>query len=143
MVDASLVHICLYVATLHVSFVLCKGFGDDYENVPQVVSGDCGRRMMAIVLQFAAHARPRRMLLATAAAALVEVSSHDYFWGHGVDGSGANHLGLLLMRLREELAAAGPGGRPSPAGVLEPGAPGGRDSSAWAGAGLATTRCAE
>jgi hypothetical protein len=97
---------------------------------------------MASVLQFAAHAGPRCMLLATAAAALVEASPHDYFWGHGVDGSGANHLGLLLMRLRKELAAAGPGGRPSPAECLEPGAPGGRDRSAWAAAGLATTRCA-
>ena len=67
---------------------------------------------------------------------------HNVIWGRGADGSGANHLGLLLMRLREELAAAGPGGRPSPAESLEPGAPGGRDSSAWVAAGLATTRCA-
>ncbi len=93
-------------------------------------------------VQFAAHAGPRRMLLATETAALVEASPHDYFWGRGVDGSGANHLGLLLMQLREELAAAGPSGRPSPAECLEPGTPGGRDSSAWAAAGLATTRCA-
>ena len=101
MVDASPVHICLYVATLHVSVVLCKGFGDDNENVPQVVSGDCGR-MMAIVLQFAAHARPRCMLLATAAAALVEVSSHDYYWGHGVDGSGANQCASGASRSAAE-----------------------------------------
>lgn len=46
------------------------------------------------------------MLLATSAQ-LVEASPHDYFWGRGVDGSGANHLGALLMRLRDELAAAG------------------------------------
>lgn len=49
------------------------------------------------------------MLLGTAVnggAALVESSPHDYFWGCGVDGSGANHLGALLMRLRAELAAA-------------------------------------
>ena len=52
------------------------------------------------------HAGPRRMLLATRAA-LVEASPHDYFWGRGVDGSGANHLGAALMRLRDELAAAG------------------------------------
>jgi hypothetical protein len=42
MVDGSPVHICLYVATLHVSSLLCKGFGDDGENLPLVVSGDCG-----------------------------------------------------------------------------------------------------
>jgi hypothetical protein len=58
---------------------------------------------------------------------------HNVIWGRGADGSGANHLGLLLMRLREELAAAGPGGSPSPAESLEPGAPGGLNSSAWPG----------
>ncbi len=80
------------------------------------------------------------MLLATAAAAAA--SPHDYFWDRSVDGSGANHLGLLLMRLHDELAAAGPSGCPGPAESLEPGAPRSLDSSAWAGAGLATTRCA-
>ena len=59
------------------------------------------------------------MLLATSAA-LVEASPHDYFWGRGVDGSGANHLGAALMRLRAELAAAGerrPQPCPPPAGL--------------------------
>ena len=64
------------------------------------------------MLHFAAHAGPRRMLLATANAALMEASPHDRFWGRGV-ASGASHLGLLLMRLRAELAVAGPGGRPA------------------------------
>ncbi len=32
-------------------------------------------------MQFAAHIGPRRMLLAMAAAALVEASPHDHFWG--------------------------------------------------------------
>jgi predicted NAD-dependent protein-ADP-ribosyltransferase YbiA (DUF1768 family) len=78
-------------------------------------------------VQFAAHAGPRRMVLAMAAAALVEDSPHGHFWGRGVDGSSAKHLGLLLMRLRRELEAVGPSG---PAESLEPGAPGGWDTSA-------------
>jgi diaminohydroxyphosphoribosylaminopyrimidine deaminase/5-amino-6-(5-phosphoribosylamino)uracil reductase len=34
---------------------------------------------------------------------LVEASPHDFFWGRGVDGSGFNHLGMLLMSVRKEL----------------------------------------
>lgn len=64
------------------------------------------------MLQFATHAGPRRLLLSTASAGpgsaaidLVESSPHDFFWGRGVDGSGANHLGILLMSIRSELSA--------------------------------------
>ena len=62
--------------------------------------------------QFSAHAGPRALLLATAEEGpaggpleLVEASPHDFFWGRGVDGSGANHLGTLLMSIRDELIA--------------------------------------
>ena len=34
---------------------------------------------------------------------IVENSPHDFFWGRGFDGSGQNHLGRLLVELREEL----------------------------------------
>lgn len=34
---------------------------------------------------------------------LLENSPHDFFWGGGWDASGANHLGRLLMRVREQL----------------------------------------
>ncbi len=37
---------------------------------------------------------------------IVEASPHDFFWGAGFDGSGANRLGRLLMRLRAELLQA-------------------------------------
>ena len=63
-------------------------------------------------MQFAQHAGPRTTLVATAAGiesrplALVEASPHDFFWGRGVDNSGANHLGMLLMRVRDELLKA-------------------------------------
>lgn len=36
-------------------------------------------------------------------AMLVEGSPNDYFWGCGYHGSGTNHLGRLLMRVREAL----------------------------------------
>jgi predicted NAD-dependent protein-ADP-ribosyltransferase YbiA (DUF1768 family) len=63
-------------------------------------------------LQFSQHAGPRASLLATARGKdgqpqdLVEAAPHDFFWGRGVDNSGANHLGVLLMKVRAELLQA-------------------------------------
>ena len=57
-----------------------------------------------VCVQFEAHPGPRAMLLSTLDPAgdrpLVEGAPNDFFWGRGVDGSGSNHLGALLMRLR-------------------------------------------
>lgn len=41
-------------------------------------------------------------------AQLMENSPHDFFWGGGWDASGSNHLGRLLMRVREQLIAEQP-----------------------------------
>jgi len=46
------------------------------------------------------------LLLATGEAELVEDSAHDPFWGIGRDGRGANWLGRLLMKVRQEMRAA-------------------------------------
>ena len=61
-------------------------------------------------MQFTQNEGPQALLLSTAslglsgrALDLVEASPHDFFWGRGVDGSGFNHLGMLLMSVREEL----------------------------------------
>jgi len=47
----------------------------------------------------------RRVLncIVLAVSQLLENSPHDFFWGGGWDASGANHLGRLLMRVREQL----------------------------------------
>lgn len=47
----------------------------------------------------------RRLLLSTQQRTLVEASPYDYYWGAGQDGSGANRLGELLMRVRKGLQA--------------------------------------
>jgi predicted NAD-dependent protein-ADP-ribosyltransferase YbiA (DUF1768 family) len=67
------------------------------------------------VSQFSTHAGPRKLLLDTASTGpagapldIVEASPHDFFWGRGVDGSGANHLGTLLMSIRAELSMRPP-----------------------------------
>lgn len=67
--------------------------------------------MLCAVLQFKAHPGPRNLLLSTCAKPgdasgdrpVVEASPNDFFWARGIDGSGANHLGALLMRVRSEL----------------------------------------
>lgn len=50
----------------------------------------------------------RQALLATGTAALVENSPRDAFWGSGrAIGVGQNHLGRLLMLVRNELRQQG------------------------------------
>lgn len=60
-------------------------------------------------VQFQVHEGPRKLLLSTvdeqSAKLLQESSPSDFFWAAGVDGSGSNHLGRLLMQVREELLA--------------------------------------
>ncbi len=74
--------------------------------------------LAALRAKCATHTGPRSMLLATSGSTsssgrggdaspsgleLVESSPHDFFWGRGYDGSGANMLGKLLMQVRAEL----------------------------------------
>jgi diaminohydroxyphosphoribosylaminopyrimidine deaminase/5-amino-6-(5-phosphoribosylamino)uracil reductase len=94
---------------------------------PELLRSDWDAAKVSVMLgalraKFAAHAGPRRLLLATArdgvpqaagthsrpsssasGLQLVESSPHDFFWGRGYDGSGANMLGKLLMQVRGEL----------------------------------------
>lgn len=47
------------------------------------------------------------MLLSTAPDQLVvESSPNDFYWGRGIDGTGSNLLGKLLMQVRSELQQA-------------------------------------
>ena len=63
----------------------------------------------ALAAKFAQHDDLRAVLLGTGDALLVEHTVNDSYWGDGGDGSGKNRLGHLLMRLRDELRAAGQG----------------------------------
>lgn len=63
----------------------------------------------ALLRKFSCHKGPRDTLLETLKtpeAALVESSPHDFFWGRGIDGTGSNHLGQLLMTIRHELSSS-------------------------------------
>lgn len=60
--------------------------------------------MKKVVLKkFSTHTKLAEMLLSTGDKKLVESAPSDYFWGCGTDGSGLNHLGLILEEVREHL----------------------------------------
>ena len=55
--------------------------------------------------KFRQHDELRTLLLTTGDAKLVEHTTNDNYWGDGGDGSGENHLGRILMAVREALRA--------------------------------------
>ncbi|KAJ7529805.1 hypothetical protein O6H91_15G066300 [Diphasiastrum complanatum] len=57
----------------------------------------------ALLAKFSSYDYLRKLLLSTIGQVLIEASPHDYFWGCGRDGTGFNHLGKLLMKVRNEL----------------------------------------
>jgi len=57
----------------------------------------------AVLKKFLTHTDIREILLSTGNEILVEDSSCDYFWGCGADKTGQNHLGKILMSVREEI----------------------------------------
>jgi len=57
----------------------------------------------AVLKKFLTHAEIREVLLTTGDEILVENSPTDYFWGCGADETGQNHLGKVLMSVREEI----------------------------------------
>ena len=59
--------------------------------------------LMAIRAKFTQHEAIAAVLASTQGAILVEHTRNDRYWGDGGDGSGANHLGVLLERVRSDL----------------------------------------
>lgn len=54
----------------------------------------------AVLAKFRTHADIRDVLLGTGDEELVENAPRDYYWGCGLDGSGKNRLGYILMEIR-------------------------------------------
>ena len=69
----------------------------DWESVKVQVMTDVVRA------KFTQHEDLREVLLSTGDSKLVEHTVNDSYWGDGGDGSGKNMLGIVLMRIREEL----------------------------------------
>ncbi|KAL0490867.1 GTP cyclohydrolase [Acrasis kona] len=57
----------------------------------------------AIHAKFTQNDDIRKILLGTGNAKLVEHTRNDSYWGDGGNGHGQNRLGVLLMKLRDEL----------------------------------------
>lgn len=57
----------------------------------------------AVLKKFLTHTDIREILLTTDDKLIVENSATDYFWGCGADNTGHNHLGKVLMSVREEI----------------------------------------
>ena len=58
-----------------------------------------------VYAKFSQHEDIRKMLLDTGDAEIAEHTQNDHFWGDGMDGSGENHLGKVLMEVRSALRA--------------------------------------
>lgn len=58
----------------------------------------------AVRQKFLTHKQLHEKLLATGTQELMENSPFDYYWGISAGGSGDNHLGRILMKVRSELA---------------------------------------
>jgi ribA/ribD-fused uncharacterized protein len=49
------------------------------------------------------HSDVRKALQDTNGREIIKVHTEDYYWGIGADGTGLNKMGLLLMKLRDNL----------------------------------------
>ena len=71
---------------------------------------DVSMRVMykAVFCKFSQVPALQALLLSTGNRLLIEHTANDSHWGDGGDGSGHNHLGRVLMRVRDELAQTTP-----------------------------------
>jgi N-glycosidase YbiA len=63
----------------------------------------CELMYRAVWQKFSQHLDIQQILLNTLAAEIIEDSPVDYFWGCGIDRTGANQLGRILMQVRTDL----------------------------------------
>jgi N-glycosidase YbiA len=87
---------------------LAAEIGRKYSHLP---STDWPQRKLAVMekalrQKFTAHLELRQFLSDTETATIIEDSPIDYFWGCGLDRSGKNHLGEILMQIRAENASS-------------------------------------
>ncbi len=64
----------------------------------------CEVMYRAVLQKFSTHLEIQQILVDTLDAEIIEDSPVDYFWGCGVDRTGINHLGRILMRIRADLS---------------------------------------
>lgn len=57
----------------------------------------------ALLAKFSQHEDLKKILLGTGTSTIVESNPADAYWGSGLNGSGLNMLGKILMEIRDEL----------------------------------------
>ncbi len=57
----------------------------------------------AVLKKCETHEKIRQLLLETDDAQIIEKTTGDYYWGCGTKGTGKNMLGIILMRVRDQL----------------------------------------
>jgi ribA/ribD-fused uncharacterized protein len=70
---------------------------EDWERVKEDIMKE------ALIAKFTQYPKLTELILSTGDAPLFEASKIDSYWGTGQDGKGQNRLGVLLMKVREEL----------------------------------------
>jgi N-glycosidase YbiA len=65
----------------------------------------CELMYRAVRQKFSQHLDIQQILLDTLEIEIIEDSPIDYFWGCGIDRTGANQLGQILMQVRADLQA--------------------------------------
>jgi N-glycosidase YbiA len=75
------------------------------EHQPHSDWADRKREVMyrAVFQKFTTHLSIQQILLQTENAEIIEDSPVDYFWGCGMERTGTNHLGRILMQVRDRL----------------------------------------
>ena len=58
---------------------------------------------IAVKAKFTQHIELSNLLISTGNAYIVEHTQNDSYWADGGDGSGKNMLGIILMKVRDEL----------------------------------------
>lgn len=71
-----------------------KPLRNDWEEVKDEVM------KRAILKKFETHNDIKDILLLTGDEEIVEETTHDYYWGCGINGTGKNMLGKILMEVR-------------------------------------------
>lgn len=57
----------------------------------------------AVLTKFLTHLDIQKILLSTGDQIIIEDSPTDYYWGCGLEKNGQNHLGKILVSVREEI----------------------------------------
>ena len=73
------------------------GLREDWEEVKDNVM------RKAVYAKFSQNIELKNILLDTDSEYIVENTSNDYYWGCGINGSGKNMLGIILMEIRDKL----------------------------------------